>query len=259
MRRRSWSFASCVRRTFRLACLARRQSFASTTSASRSPNWRRERKKPSRASAARRSHNSSKSTKPHTGYGGLTRRMRLACAAIVLTAFTLSPRAAAACVCESSGPPCQNYFHVDAVFVGAVRATALLGSSPDAAFQRQSIVFDVERAFRGVQGPTAELTTSGGDCAYQFKSGERYLVYAYKQPGGGLSTSICSRTRPIRSAAEDLGFIEGLAPLGTGGRVYGVITHRERDLVHGGTRTYDRMPPVDLLLRGRSGAYDARS
>lgn len=187
--------------------------------------------------------------------------MRVACSAAFVTVLVLSSRTAAACECLGGGPPCQNYFQVDAVFVGTVRAISTIGGTPDATFQRHSVTFTIERAFRGVEGMTVDVATGvgGGDCGYEFKAGERYLVYAYKNGRTGLSTSICSRTRPMSAAGDDLSFIERMPPLGTGGRVYGVITHRERDLVHGGTRKYDQVPPIHLLLRGKSGGFDAQS
>jgi protocatechuate 3,4-dioxygenase beta subunit len=41
--------------------------------------------------------------------------------------------------------------------------------------------------------------------------------------------------------------------------VYGVITHWERDLAAGTSRTYEQVPPVHLLLRGKFAARDALS
>src|SRR5262249_41583039 len=136
--------------------------------------------------------------------------MRVACSAAFVTVLVLSSRTAAACECLGGGPPCQNYFQVDAVFVGTVRAISTIGGTPDATFQRHSVTFTIERAFRGVEGMTVDVATGvgGGDCGYEFKAGERYLVYAYKNGRTGPSTSICSRTRPMSAAGDDLSFIE---------------------------------------------------
>jgi hypothetical protein len=43
----------------------------------------------------------------------------------------------------------------------------------------------------------------GGDCGYGFAAGEIYLVYAFER-AGRLYTTICTRTRLVRDAAEDL-------------------------------------------------------
>ena len=52
--------------------------------------------------------------------------------------------------------------------------------------------------------------SGGGDCGYRFAIGKRYLVYARKWPpsGSGLTTGICSRTRQIEEADEDIKYPE---------------------------------------------------
>lgn len=49
----------------------------------------------------------------------------------------------------------------------------------------------------------------GGDCGYHFKSGSRYLVYAWVDNSGNLSTGICSGTRPLDSAGTALKVLRG--------------------------------------------------
>ena len=43
----------------------------------------------------------------------------------------------------------------------------------------------------------------GGDCGFSFRAGQTYLVYATGRREA-LHTSICSRTRPLEEATEDL-------------------------------------------------------
>src|SRR5439155_1014942 len=157
----------------------------------------------------------------------------IAAGALILLGTAFAVRADA-CSCMSSGPPCQNYFQVEAVFSGTVRSISQIDVKDDAPYdqpRRQRLVhFTVERAFRGIQGATADVTTGfgGGDCGYAFKTGERYLVYAYRLKGGSqLGTGICSRTRRLTEADEDLQFIENLAATAAGARVYGSIKQLE--------------------------------
>jgi hypothetical protein len=51
----------------------------------------------------------------------------------------------------------------------------------------------------------------GGDCGYPFQAGSDYFVYAYKNAEGQLETGICSRTRPLAEAAEDLQYLQAMA------------------------------------------------
>jgi hypothetical protein len=63
--------------------------------------------------------------------------------------IALWTRTAVACSCEASGPPCQNAFRVDAVFIGTARNISTVGNTADPPFPRQLVVFTIERAFRG--------------------------------------------------------------------------------------------------------------
>ena len=58
----------------------------------------------------------------------------------------------------------------------------------------------------------------GGDCGYAFRSGVDYVVYAYKNSEGRLETGICSRTRPLMDAAEDVAYLRAIAKLPADGR-----------------------------------------
>jgi len=71
------------------------------------------------------------------------------------------------------------------------------------------ISFEVERNYRGLMTKTAEVQSGwNSDCGYRFQEGVRYLVYAYPDSSTGkLTTSICTRTRPIAEASEDLEYL----------------------------------------------------
>ena len=126
--------------------------------------------------------------------------------AFVLVLSMWAPRADA-CSCDSSGPPCQNAFQVDAVFIGTVQGISEIEGTAESPYRRRLVTFTTPRVFRGRQGTTTQVMTGmdSGDCGYTFKRGMTYLVYAYQPPKGGtLTTGICSRTRPIEEASEDL-------------------------------------------------------
>jgi hypothetical protein len=53
----------------------------------------------------------------------------------------------------------------------------------------------------------------GGDCGYSFKSAVDYVIYAYKNSEGRLETGICSRTRPLTQAAEDVAYLRAIPQL----------------------------------------------
>lgn len=161
---------------------------------------------------------------------------------IAITVFaltTLSPGNALACSCLER-VPCQAYGEASAVFVGTVIDTRIITiNRANYERRRRAVRLSVDSPFRGVKGPEVELTTGmgGGDCGIRFVPARQYLVYAYEHEGK-LSTSICSRTRSISRAAEDLNYIRGLATAKLGATISGTVV-RIRPNKNGG---YDNLP-----------------
>ena len=181
----------------------------------------------------------------------------------VLAALTLvlSFRAgeARACSCGGPGAPCEAAWRVDAVIAGIVRSVEAI-DHPElgAPYQSTLVRFEVDRAFVNGSPGIVELTTGrgGGDCGYQFVAGKRYLVYASKQASGRLSTGICSRTRPLEAAAEDLAYLATVAQQPPGARVSGRVTHSRRDPFEEEWIDYGPLENVVLNLRGTSFSRD---
>ncbi len=139
---------------------------------------------------------------------------------------------ALACSCPLSGPPCQAAWTADVVFSGTVRALDRIeGSAADWLFERVRVTFVVDQGYINAPSGVVEVATGsgGGDCGYHFTVGKRYLVYAWKRPSAGLVTGICSRTRPIDEAEEDLKYLRSIPAKATGARVYGRVNEWRRD------------------------------
>jgi hypothetical protein len=108
-----------------------------------------------------------------------------------------------------------------AVFVG--RVTAL----------PSGVEFEVERAFAGVKPGRITLANGPGTCAFRFTPGERYIVYAYQDSSTGiLSTSICTRTRPLSDprTRSDLAYWTRRQRGATGSLLTGVVQDVTLDL-----------------------------
>src|SRR5262245_30846592 len=136
---------------------------------------------------------------------------------LVLTLLPFSDTAFA-CSCAKAPTPCQAYGQAEAVFIGTpkeVSGIELKDKIENSAYRYRIFRFSVDQAFSGVNGSQISVMTGrgSGDCGYDFKIGEQYLVYAYRhyQKKEMFSTSICSRTRPVRNADEDLEVIHGLS------------------------------------------------
>jgi hypothetical protein len=189
---------------------------------------------------------------------------------IALSLLTLGfGRDAWACSCASSGPPCQGAFQVDAIFAGTVRSISPLPDDdlpplrPGEARMPRTVRVDFAEVhgFRGLQAATVSVLTAGSGpaCGYAFKKGERYLVYARRQADGKeLVTGICSRTRLLAEADEDLRFLQTLSDSSrAGARVYGTINHWERNLSSGEPKDYGPVSDVFVGVVGAGGTFSA--
>jgi hypothetical protein len=152
-------------------------------------------------------------------------------AALALVALFFACEAAArACSCLPPGPPREQAAKAQAVFAGevveviapaseSVKSEAVKKSGEDCAREtpvwqsadagdgQLRVRFKVTRVWKNVAGGEVFVTTpaSSAACGYGFRKGETYVVYAYGgEEGRALSTGLCSRTRPLSSADEDL-------------------------------------------------------
>jgi hypothetical protein len=64
----------------------------------------------------------------------------------------------------------------------------------------------------------------GGDCGFPFQRGLEYVVYAFRNSEGRLETNICSRTRRLDGAAEDIRYIRENAHAPALGEIRVMIT-----------------------------------
>jgi len=110
----------------------------------------------------------------------------------------LISRPVLACDCPAPESPKKEVKKATAVFVGEVI------TDTDKNLNRTWIEFKVERFWKGPK--TKKITVNSGwgsDCVYLFKSGKKYLIYAY---GSELMVGSrgCTRTTDLDSAAADL-------------------------------------------------------
>jgi hypothetical protein len=180
-------------------------------------------------------------------------------AAVTLAVLLSSARDALACSCVSSGPPCEAAWSVKAVFVGTVRAIEPIEGTANAPmFFHRRVTLDVDQGFINMPAKTVVVSTGsgGGDCGYRFTVGKRYLVYASDSEASGLVTGICSRTRPIEQADEDLKYLKAI-PAATGGRVYGRILESRWDPADEHPVDYGPMEGIRVSVQGPTFQKDA--
>lgn len=168
-------------------------------------------------------------------------------------AWALLPLRSMACDCSYAGAPCKAFADTPTVFAGRVVkiSTIRLKAPSGDDFEDRLVSFNVERSYRGWEAGTAEVLAGWNtDCGYRFQEGVRYLVYAYPHSSTGkLATSICTRTRPMSDASEDLEYLTKKDDPAHGAGIEGII--EELDSKNGAAAGgLERIP---VVITGPSG------
>ena len=157
-----------------------------------------------------------------------------------------------ACDCVfGGGVVCEDFWKAKAVFLGTVIESKRVIHKQDGHEWHQRLVrLSVDEAFTGVEGPQVEILTGLGDsdCGYGFRNTQQYLVYAYETQDGQLQTSICTRTRHVSNAAEDLAYARGLAKAKPVGKLTVQVVRFDRDKDGVGSQT--ALAGISVKIKG---------
>lgn len=144
---------------------------------------------------------------------------RVSACLIVVVACLCWPGRGEACDCATSST-CHAFWNAGAVFAGRVIAMEPGGG------QRRGVTLQVLERFRGpIPTREAVVTVPGSNCAYPFKIGESYLVFATEIEPGVLDVSLCSRTQLLTNAGGDLAYARYArsVPASARGRIIGSV------------------------------------
>lgn len=127
------------------------------------------------------------------------------------------PSITSACSCAELPSVEEEFERSQAVFSGRVvdvrEKRSLQG------YMTKSVLFEVTNTWKGVKQSQMIITTGqgGGDCGFDFKEGQDYLVYSNESTMYGaksLVSIICDRTNKMSSLQEDLKILgEGQPPI----------------------------------------------
>ena len=191
----------------------------------------------------------------------MRRRVHLGAGVFVLFLCTL--KAVQACSCVHGTPTCEAFGSAKAVFVGKVVGAKEQRQEKNSdgtmtTFQVGEIYFNVEQTFLGVKSSRVVIHsgTGGGDCGFWFIKGKRYLVYAYGESPDNLGTNICTRTRPLESAEEDLEFLRTMPRKGSGVRIYGKVVAALKDPKSSAWRIQKPLSGITVKVVGKR-TFDA--
>jgi protocatechuate 3,4-dioxygenase beta subunit len=166
-----------------------------------------------------------------------------------------------ACSCAGDPPPCEAFWRADAVFAGTVVKSGKIKLDDGAGDKRdyRLVHLTVDQPIRGMQTAEVDVITGwgGGDCGFGFSVGERYLVYAYREEKGQrLGTSICTRTRLLSEAGDDLAFVKSLPSSSANGLVFGTVSKRNFEWKEGDSWEKP-VADVAVTVEGQNAQYDA--
>lgn len=143
----------------------------------------------------------------------------LVCVLAANLAFAGGPGARGAYACSYVGDqtPAEELESSDAVFAGEVMSLGAEDSDPEDDVPLGGAKFSIKASWKGISGDSAIIygfgATEGGgmlvetSCDVTFERGDSYLVYAYREEEEGdeiLYTDICTATKPLSDAEEDL-------------------------------------------------------
>ncbi len=123
-----------------------------------------------------------------------------------------------ACSCVEPTLPKESLEQSIAVFAGKVVDVDVPGGIIVSSGDSVRVTFEVSKIWKGPDYKTLVLTTArdGATCGYSFKKNNEYIVYAYGEENK-LETGICSRTKLLSSAQDDLQELgEGNFPTNSG-------------------------------------------
>jgi len=195
---------------------------------------------------------------------------------LILGMITANGWACSCGVSPTGTPPCQSAWTHSAVFTGSVQeitepgwpSAPITSTSPRAApsqytrrtgDRQRKVRFKIKEAFTGLDPSQKEIViatgSGGGDCGYEFQRGVEYVVYAYNDREVGLSTGICSPTRPIDQAAEDLKYFRQLAKATPVSEIRVTAFDRSEPWrrIEGGQSQVDGMLGVQVTIDGPGG------
>jgi len=174
--------------------------------------------------------------------------------------FFFSAGLAEACDCAYPGAPCKAFANTPYIVSGRVVKIARIQGKSARGFEysQRLVSVEVERTYRGIDKKgVIEIETGegGGDCGFDFREGERYLIYAYwGKETRELYTGICSRTRLLSQAEADLEYFEKKDDPAHGSGIEGWIDKLSRGKDNN-TEVVGTLAGVGVKIEGASGRW----
>jgi hypothetical protein len=150
-----------------------------------------------------------------TSSGSIMLNIKLSVLLLFLLIFTGETSALDSIACGPKPGYFSPYWFSTAVFTGVV-------DSLERSEKEMIAKLTVEKAYRGIDSENVEIVTEVRH-GYPFVQGQRYFVYAWPAKEGRLYVDMCSPTKGLTDAAEDIEFAEDVAAGKRGTRIHGYV------------------------------------
>ena len=207
---------------------------------------------------------------------------------IIIFLIVAFPALAEACGCSNSAPgQCPGLQPSDVVFLGTVIDSQVLPPEPAAGQPEASDVpaasasaganaaqaaappgapivryrFRIDERFAGPDESEIDIYSGGddGDCGYQFKKGQQYVVYTQQEAGGRLFATICDGTRPASDAVALIPQLRAMRDHERVASVFGVLRRSDPPFLSPPDDPADPIPVISLKLRSRLDRFQTNS
>jgi hypothetical protein len=201
-------------------------------------------------------------------------------ALLTLAFLLILPATVLSCTCSKEPPgTCAGLQADDTVFLGTVTdisavaaepattnpdANASTEVSPSAANDAQAVVtpitryrFHINERFAGPNSPDIDVFSGGddGDCGYNFKKGDQYIVYTQQETEGRLFATICNGTRRASDGRALLPQLRAMRNHDRVASVFGLLHRADPPLLAPTDDPDDPLPNIKLKLRSKDDRF----
>ena len=195
---------------------------------------------------------------------------RASIVAVAFSCFLCRPACGLAPVQRNRREQCPGLQSDDVVFLGTVTEVAAVAPTPtaeaadganEATLQRAAPItryhFHIDERFAGPDTPDIDVFSGGddGDCAYNFKKGDQYIVFTQQETEGRLFAVICSGTRPPREGRALLPQLRAMRNHDRVASVFGVLRRADPPLLAPTDDPEDPLPHIKLKLRSKDDRF----
>ena len=209
--------------------------------------------------------------------------------ALLTLAFLLFfiPANLLACTCSKEPPgKCPGLQSDDVVFLGTVTGIFAVENTPaannpatapdataapdaaantqaaaDAAAQANNPIiryhFHINERFAGPDSPDIDVFSGGddGDCGYNFKKGDQYIVFTQQETEGRLFATICNGTRRAADGRALLPQLRAMRNHDRVASVFGLLHRADPPLLAPSDDPDDPLPNIKLKLRSKDDRF----